>query len=149
MTSGSNNNTAKYVSVLLQASTMYGNDSGSFALFDSTKYNGKDLLFKDSTIKLVDESRKTYKTWLGADYLMDLEALNDCPATTAPSTTAPGTTAPSTTAPSTTAPSTSAPSKTVPRITVPIASKSKDNKPDFLASVVFSLVGLALSGIAE
>ena len=117
MTSGGNKNRTKYVSVLLQASAMYGNDSGSFALFDSKKYNGKDLLFKDSTIKLVETS-ETYEALIGDDYMTDLEALNDCPATKAPSTT------------------------------VPVISKSKDNKSYFLASVLFSLVALVLSGIA-
>ena len=94
---------------------MYGNySSGSFALFNSSRYDGKDLLFKDSAIKLVDESDKTYETWLGDDYIADLEALNECPTTITAST-----------------------------------SKGKDNKPYFLASVVFSLVALVLSGIAE
>lgn len=112
MTSSGNNNKAKYVQVLLKASDMYKNDSGggSFALFDSSKYGGKDLLFKDSTVKLVDESGKTYKTWLGDDYMNDLEALDDCV-----------------------------------KPTVNPTAGSKDNKPYFLASVVFSLVALVLS----
>ena len=80
MTKSGSNNKAKYVSVLLKASDAYGNDSGGFALFDSKKYNGKDLLFKDSTTKLIiiDASQDTYKTWLGDDYMNDLEALTDC-----------------------------------------------------------------------
>lgn len=50
-------------------------------MFDSAKWNGKDLLFKDSTVKLLDVTSKTYEKFLGDSYLKDLEALNACPTT--------------------------------------------------------------------
>ena len=57
-----------------------------FQLFNSSKYGGKDLLFKDSTKKLVDVGNKnTNVKWLGEVYLKDLEALKMCPTTAAPS----------------------------------------------------------------
>lgn len=73
-----NNNKANYVRVLLEASKLYGNDSGNFTLFDSEKYVKKDLLFKDSTVKLIDVSRKTYEEFLGDDYMKVIKGLGDC-----------------------------------------------------------------------
>ena len=82
MTKKGSSNRANYASILIKASDAYGNDTGSgFRMFDSGKWNGKDLLFKDSTIKLIDVSKKTYKEFLGDSYLKDLEALNACPTT--------------------------------------------------------------------
>ena len=70
MTSKENANVAKYVLLLLAASKQYGNDSGSFALFDSAKYGDKkDLLFKDSTVELKDVSYETHVEFLGEDYI--------------------------------------------------------------------------------
>ena len=37
---------------------------GLFRMFDSGKWGGKDLLFKDSTIKLVDVSARTTRRCL-------------------------------------------------------------------------------------
>ena len=82
MTKKGSSNRANYASILIKASDAYGNDTGSgFRMFDSGKWNGKDLLFKDSTIKLIDVSKKTYEEFLGDSYLKDLEALNACPTT--------------------------------------------------------------------
>ena len=82
MTKNGSSNRANYSSILIKASDEYGNDTGSvFKMFDSGKWTGKDLLFKDSTVKLIDVSTKTYKKFLGDSYLKDLEALNACPTT--------------------------------------------------------------------
>ena len=124
MTKSGSNNRAKYVSVLLKASAAYGNDSGDFALFDSKKYNGKDLLFKDSTTNLINASQYTYKTWLGDDYMNDLEALNQCVWPTSGKPTSGETT------------------------TGTPKAGSTVNEPYFLAAVLFSLVALVLSGTA-
>ena len=79
-----NTNSANYKRLLLDASNAYGitqTNSSMFQLFESFKYmNGSDLLFKDSTKKLVDVGEKdTYQEWLGDAYLKDLEALKACP----------------------------------------------------------------------
>ena len=80
-----NTNSANYKRLLLDASDNYGitqTDPNMFQLFESSKYNGTDLLFKDSTKKLVDVGEKdTYQKWLGDQYLKDLEALDACPTT--------------------------------------------------------------------
>ena len=80
-----NTNNANYKRLLLDASNAYGinqTNPNTFQLFNSSKYSGSDLLFKDSTKKLVDVGDKnTYQKWLGDDYLKDLEALNACPTT--------------------------------------------------------------------
>ncbi|CAH3161924.1 unnamed protein product [Pocillopora meandrina] len=90
MTREGSSDKANYASILLKASDEYGNDTGSvFRMFDSGKWGGKDLLFKDSTIKLVDVSAKNYTALLGYSYLKDLEALNACPTTPIPATTTP------------------------------------------------------------
>ena len=87
-----NTNNANYKRLLLDASNVYGitqTNSSMFQLFESFKYmNGRDLLFKDSTKKLVDVGGKnTYQKWLGDDYLKDLKALDACPTTpTTPAT---------------------------------------------------------------
>ncbi|PFX31444.1 Melanotransferrin [Stylophora pistillata] len=63
MTKKGHSNKATYINILLKASMNYGNDAGDgFRMFDSSKYaNGKDLLFKDSTEKLVDVSDQSYE----------------------------------------------------------------------------------------
>lgn len=117
-----NSNKANYVRVLLDASKMYGNDSGNFTLFDSkTKYGKKDLLFKDSTVELLDVSNETYLEFLGDDYVNVLKGLNGCPKT----------------------------DPTTGVVTGPTDGGNDSNKPYFLASVVLALVALVLSGTAE
>ena len=82
MTNRESSNIGNYKKLLIKASDKYGTnetDSANFQLFNSSKYGGKDLLFKDSTKKLVDVGdQKTYQLWLGDAYLKDLEALKLC-----------------------------------------------------------------------
>lgn len=64
-------------------SSMYGSnqtDWTKFQLFNSTKYSGANLLFKDSSTELVGISndKRTYKGYLGDDYVKDIEALKTC-----------------------------------------------------------------------
>ena len=76
---------ANFRKLLLKASENYGvnqSDSNMFQLFESNKYGGKDLLFKDSTKQLVEvKDKDTYQEFLGAGYLADIEALTACPTT--------------------------------------------------------------------
>lgn len=119
VTKKGNSNKASYVSVLLKASQMYGNDSGNFTLFDSeTKYGKKDLLFKDSTVELIDVSNNTHLQFLGDDYVNVLKSLNECVESPTESPTDGG-------------------------------NDSNRDKPYFLASVVLALVAMVLSGTAE
>lgn len=88
-----NANNANYIRLLLNASTVAGitqKDPTQFQLFNSSKYKGKDLLFKDSTKQLVDvKDKNTYEKWLGTEYLEDLKALTACPTTPRPTTPRP------------------------------------------------------------
>jgi len=93
MTRSGNTHIAQFKSLLLHLSADYGRNqtnSSDFQLFNSTKYGGSNLLFKDSTQKLVDVGDKnTYQLWLGNDYLQDVEELNSCPSHSPTSSTYP------------------------------------------------------------
>lgn len=62
--------------VFIRGQDLFGSDSGdSFKLFDSQDYEGSDLLFKDSTLSLVDVGNKdAYDTWLSEEYLEGIKA---------------------------------------------------------------------------
>ena len=71
------------VTILTNMSSMYGpsqTDWTKFQLFNSTKYGGANLLFKDSTTELVSISKdkRTYQGFLTDDYVKDVQALKSC-----------------------------------------------------------------------
>ena len=50
-----------------------------FQLFNSSTYGGRDLLFKDSTVKLIHlNERNTTKLWRGEKYFLGLKTLSSC-----------------------------------------------------------------------
>ena len=64
-------------------SSVYGSsqtDWTKFQLFNSTKYGGGNLLFKDSSTELVgiSKDKRTYKGYLGDEYVSDIKALETC-----------------------------------------------------------------------
>ncbi|XP_071470991.1 melanotransferrin [Marmota flaviventris] len=64
--------------LLDKAQDLFGDDhnTNGFKMFDSSKYHGQDLLFKDATIRAVPVGEKTsYLDWLGPDYVAALEGM--------------------------------------------------------------------------
>lgn len=71
------------IAILKAMSDEYGatqNNTSKFQLFNSTKYNGEDLLFYDSATVLVGiaQEKQNYQSYLGDDYVKDTEALKSC-----------------------------------------------------------------------
>ncbi|XP_030072218.1 melanotransferrin isoform X2 [Microcaecilia unicolor] len=77
-------NTYAVFGLLNKAQDFFGYGSNaSFKMFNSLDYEGKDLLFKDSTIKIVPvEEKTTYLEWLGKEYIKTLEGVR-CPSAAA------------------------------------------------------------------
>ncbi|KAG1940982.1 melanotransferrin [Pimephales promelas] len=68
--------------LLDKAQNFFGvNAASGFKMFDSSAYEGSDLIFKDSTITLIGVGeKKTYEEWLGQSYLDAVIAM-ECSAT--------------------------------------------------------------------
>lgn len=64
--------------LLDKAQDFFGDDNNpnGFRMFNSTEFDGQDLIFKDSTVKIVPtEGRTTSRSWLGRPFLDSLEGL--------------------------------------------------------------------------
>ncbi|XP_031557514.1 melanotransferrin-like [Actinia tenebrosa] len=71
--------TRGYRIFLLELDEHLRNKTQSFEMFNSTPYGDADVLFKDSTLKLVDVShRNTTDKWLGTRYKKILDTLESC-----------------------------------------------------------------------
>ncbi|NXY48945.1 TRFM protein, partial [Ceuthmochares aereus] len=64
--------------LLDKAQVFFGNSSNGngFKMFDSSAFQGKDLIFKDSTVEIVPvKEKRTYAEWLGSEYIESLEGM--------------------------------------------------------------------------
>ncbi|NWQ73712.1 TRFM protein, partial [Columbina picui] len=64
--------------LLDKAQVYFGKSSNGngFKMFDSSAFQGKDLIFKDSAVAIVPvEERRTYAEWLGSEYIESLEGM--------------------------------------------------------------------------
>lgn len=65
---------------LLRLDELLRSKSPSFQMFNSSVYGGKDLLFKDSSVRLIDVKEKNAtEPWLGQKYFKALRSLSHCP----------------------------------------------------------------------
>ena len=64
---------------LLRLDELFRSKSPSFQMFNSSEYGGNDLLFKDSSFKLIDVKEKnSTEAWLGQKYFKALRSLSLC-----------------------------------------------------------------------
>ncbi|NXC39702.1 TRFM protein, partial [Penelope pileata] len=64
--------------LLDKAQDYFGNSSNGngFKMFDSSTFQGKNLVFKDSAVEIVPvEEKRTYTEWLGSEYVESLEGM--------------------------------------------------------------------------
>ncbi|NXX84688.1 TRFM protein, partial [Urocolius indicus] len=64
--------------LLDKAQDYFGNSSNEngFKMFDSSTFQGKNLIFKDSAVEIVPvEEKRTYTEWLGSEYIESLEGM--------------------------------------------------------------------------
>lgn len=65
---------------LLRLDELLRSKSPSFQMFNSSAYGGKDLLFKDFSVRLIDVKEKnSTEAWLGQKYFKALRSLSHCP----------------------------------------------------------------------
>ncbi|XP_061490541.1 melanotransferrin-like, partial [Rhineura floridana] len=69
--------------LLSQGQQRFNAEGSDFQMFSSSAYDGKNLLFKDSTTELVPIMEQTYQAWLGEEYLHAMRGL-DCDPTRLP-----------------------------------------------------------------
>ncbi|XP_066285078.1 uncharacterized protein [Branchiostoma lanceolatum] len=63
------------VDILIQAQEHFGQDS-DFQMFDSSKFGGRDLMFRDNVQRLVPVGqRNTWQKWLGSSYLTSVRSM--------------------------------------------------------------------------
>ncbi|KAG9493992.1 hypothetical protein GDO78_001711, partial [Eleutherodactylus coqui] len=63
--------------MLHEGQQKYNSPSSSFKIFDSTAYNGTNLLFRDATREFRMISNQTYQSWLGDEFLQAMTGI-DC-----------------------------------------------------------------------
>ena len=83
VTRADNGDIDKIIKILTTMSDKYGisqTNSTQFQLFNSTGYGGANLLFKDSTTKLmeVESDKRNYDDYLGKDYGENKVAMEAC-----------------------------------------------------------------------
>ncbi|NWH73444.1 TRFM protein, partial [Piaya cayana] len=64
--------------LLAKAQVYFGNSNNrnGFKMFDSSAFQGKDLIFKDSAVEIVPvKEKRTYVEWLGSEYIESLEGM--------------------------------------------------------------------------
>uniref|UniRef100_A0A670IFV5 Melanotransferrin n=1 Tax=Podarcis muralis TaxID=64176 RepID=A0A670IFV5_PODMU len=69
--------------LLSQGQQRFNTEGADFQMFDSSAYDGKNLLFKDSTMELVPIVGQSYQAWLGEEYMHVVRGL-DCDPTRLP-----------------------------------------------------------------